>query len=208
MKTLTTLFLLLYLPVASAQVIDDSAVDRINNGEVEFAEGRFVAYLADTTTPGFARQVFKQKGFDIALLNFEPVRITLRSFPSEETLQKMREDPDIVRIQQMQSQLDPREMMDSLEKEGLSQAEISRTLQKLQEQSRTGTYMIEFGYHLNREMVDRKMSTYYTLAYEVIGEAARMATLRTEPGKESESMQRAEMLPFVEYTALIGMIKD
>lgn len=208
MKTLIPLFLLFYIPALSAQVIDDSAIDRINNGEVEFAEGRFIAYLADTTTPGYARMIFKQNGLDVALLNFEPVRITLMNFPSEQTLAKMRQDPDITRIQPMQSEIDPREMMDSLEKEGLTKAEISQALQKLQQQRKMGTYLIEFAYELNRDMADQKMRSYPNIAYEAFSDAPRMATLRAEPGKEKEAMQRAEMIPFVEYTALIGMIKD
>lgn len=208
MKTLK-LILLLFIPFTlKAQIIDDSAVDQINNGEVDFMQGEFVAYLADTTSPEFAELELTRMGFEISRLDFRPVTVIILNFPSDETLQKMKADPDIAHIIQLTSLQNTERILDSLQKKGMTDLEISRAMKALQQEKAGGTYRLELDFAFNKTNALEKMKNYEGIAWEIMGDSPRLVNIKAEPGNEAEVMNKAEQLPFVEYTALIGMLRE
>ncbi|MFN1835095.1 hypothetical protein AB2B38_007530 [Balneola sp. MJW-20] len=208
MKTLKLLVLLL-LPISlSAQVIDDSSIDRINRGEVEFMQGEFVAYLADTTSPSYALEELSRRGFEVSQTYFRPVTITILNFPPAEILQQMRSDKDLTKVTQLSSPVNMGNMLDSLKEEGLSELEISRALKAIQQETAGGTYQIELDYSFTKETAVQKMKIYPGIAWELAGDSPRMVNIKAEPGNEEAVMLKAEEVPFVKYTALIGMLKE
>ena len=67
MRIFVLLLPLLFLSISSqAQVIDDSALEDLQNKGIRFVEGKFVAYLADTVSPDFTAKAFAE--LDIQIL--------------------------------------------------------------------------------------------------------------------------------------------
>lgn len=52
------------------------------------------------------------------------------------------------------------------------------------------------------------MANYRSVAYEIISDFPRTVNILVEPGTENEQMLKVEQLPFVQYTALIGIIEE
>ena len=189
----------------NAQVIDDSSVDRAQNG-YDFTEGRFVAYLTDTVSPTFIRDQFQRLEIMILDEDIEPLLIALVNTPSDERLKQLESHKNIVGIYSTGLEKERNNLENKLTDPTLNERqkkEIRSLLSAPQED-----YIIEFDYSVDVKRAKVIMGEFRDVAYKVFRNSLRTVTLKSEPGNEPMLMDKVEELPFVESTAMIGTIRN
>lgn len=94
-NSILVLSFLLTAGVANAQVIDDSAINNAQKNGYSFVEGMFVAYLADTVSPGFIQKAFSDLELVIMDEQIKPMIIAIVNSPSNESIEKLRDHPKV-----------------------------------------------------------------------------------------------------------------
>ncbi len=201
------LALAILIPTAShAQIVDDSAIDDLTNGNVRFEEGKFVAYLADTVSPAFVSQAFENLGLQLQDINIARVSILIVNWPSDSTLSSLETDPSINAVVPIRTG-DLRMMLtDSLENAGVPPDQIAEAAADFLKNIPVGTYLVEFDYSIDTIRAADILSQFDDLAFNFTPWPPKTVTILAEPGSEPEMMERVEQLPFVLYTAMIGTI--
>lgn len=205
-RSLTTFILVFcFSTIVSAQVIDDSSIEEAQNGGYTFVEGMFVAYLADTVSPGFIRDQFRN--LEIAVLDeyIKPIVISIVNSPSEESVEKLRNHNNVTAFYSGSSKNEAMKLERLLEETSFSEEQKE---QILNEAAPVDIYFVEFDYSINRRALKKLMGDFRDVAYKVISDQPRTVTLKAEPGNEPFLMDKVEQLHFVESTAMIGTIKN
>lgn len=207
MKTrfISLLALLLFSRIVSAQVIDDSSINDAQNSGYAFVEGMFVAYLADTVSPGYIQKQFRT--LDIAILDeyIKPMVITIVNSPSKESVEKLRNHPKVRAFYTAHS---------TYEKERLEEFLNSSSFSEDQKKELTDNaapvemFIVELDYSINIKALKKMMGEFRDVAYKIVSNQPRSVTLKAKPGNEPLLMDKVEQLSFVESTAMIGTIKN
>lgn len=192
--------------LAKAQVIDDSSVDKIQKGDYNFTEGRFVAYLADTVSSGFVREQFQQLNITILEETIEPLLIAIVNTPSKESLKKLEVQEHVVKIYRTTLQSEREVLENKLIDPNLSASQKKAIRQLLSMPSED--YVIEFDYSIDVKKAKKLMGEFRDIAYKIVRNSFRTVTLQAEPGNEPLLMDKVEQLPFVVSTAMIGAVKN
>ena len=196
---------LIFSGLAKAQVIDDSSVDQIRNGNYNFTEGRFVAYLADTVSPTFIREQFQQLNITILEETIEPLLIAIVNTPSDESIKKLEVQEHVVGIYRTTLQGERRMLENKLIDPNLSTSQKKAIRQLLSMPSED--YVIEFDYSIDANKAKKLMGEFRDIAYKIVRNSFRTITLQAESGNEPLLMDKVEQLPFVTSTAMIGTVK-
>lgn len=202
---LVTVFLIFSGP-AKAQVIDDSSVDQIQNGNYNFTEGRFVAYLADTVSPTFVREQFQQLNITILEETIEPLLIAIVNTPSKESLKKLEVQEHVVGVYRTTFESERRMLENKLIDPNLTASQKKAIRQLLSMPAED--YVIEFDYSIDVNKAKKLMGEFRDIAYKIVRNSFRTVTLQAEPGNEPLLMDKVEQLPFVVSTAMIGTVKN
>jgi hypothetical protein len=198
--------LLILTGITKAQVIDDNSIKLNQNGNYEFTEGRFVAYLADTVSPTFIRNQFQSLEIMILDESIEPLLIALVNMPSKERLKELESHKNIVDIYRTTLERERKSLENRLADPALNQKqkkEIRLLLSAPQEE-----YIIEFDYSVDVKRAKVIMGEFRDVAYKILRNSLRTVTLKAESGNEPMLMDKVEQLPFVVSTAMIGNIRN
>lgn len=205
-RLIVTFFVLLMVAgTANAQVIDDSSIEDAQNSGYTFVEGMFVAYLADTVSPGFVREQFEELEISVLDEYIKPMIISVVNSPSKESVEKLRNHKNVLSFYTTGSKEELLKLDKLLEETSLSEAQKE---QIRKEAAPVETYFIEFDYSVNKKELKRLMGEFRDVAYKIISDHPRTVTLKAEPGNEPLLMDKVEQLRFVESTAMIGTIKN
>ncbi len=204
-QNLLFIVLLILTGATNAQVIDDSSIEKNQNGDYDFVEGRFVAYLADTVSPTFIYDQFQQLGIIILDEDIEPLLIALVNTPSSERLEEMESHKNIVGIYRTTLAKERERLEYELSDPALNakQKKAIRQLLTMPQED----YILEFDYSVDIKKAQKVMGEFRDVAYKIFRNSLRTVTLKAEPGNEPLLMDKVEQLSFVESTAMIGAIK-
>ncbi|XWN36992.1 MAG: hypothetical protein ROO71_13640 [Balneola sp.] len=202
---LTLILVFCFSSFTAAQVIDDSSIEDAQNGGYTFVEGMFVAYLADTVSPGFVREQFEELEISVLDEYIKPMIISIVNSPSKESVEKLKNHKNVISFYTTGSKEELLKLNKLLEETSLSEAQKE---QVRKEAAPVETYFIEFDYSINKKELKRLMGEFRDVAYKIISDQPRTVTLKAEPGNEPLLMDRVEQLHFVESTAMIGTIKN
>lgn len=201
------LFIVLWIlsSALSAQVIDDSSIEKNQNGNYNFVEGQFVAYLSDTVSPTFIHNQFQNLGISILEVTIEPLLIALVNRPTRERLEEMELHQHIIGIFQTSLTKERKNLEFKLSDPTLN-AQQKKAIRQLLSMPQED-YVIEFDYSVDVKKAKRVMGEFRDVAYKIFRNSLRTVTLEAEPGNEPLLMDKIEQLPFVESTAMIGTVK-
>lgn len=215
-RSIPIILLLFLLSIAvadsvAAQRMDTDALEKAQRGEVELAEGAFIAYLTDTITPEEARAGFEKAGLEISQLDISPVTIRVVNSPADSVMQRFLQHPAIRMVMTTRRGAMLEAVRAELERLGHSNEQISESMTRITMAGNSGRlaeYIIRFQYELDSDSVKQIMTGFRSIAYEVFTPSPRTATIKVSSGKESEAMEIANELPFVESTALIARLTE
>jgi hypothetical protein len=205
MRIFVLLLPLLFLSISSqAQVIDDSALEDLQNKGIRFVEGKFVAYLADTVSPDFTAKAFAELDIQILELDIEPLVIRLVNNPSDSTLRALHAHPSatVYMPKTKNGVSEYFETISNLEALIKEQQDNIRSM----DSNHVASIFIEFDYSINQSKLREFLRAFDDLAYVIYRNNPRTVTLKAEAGNEFELMDKVQQLPFVESTTLIGQI--
>ena len=208
MKTFLFALFLLSTPIVQAQTIGDEALRRAQQGEVSFLEGEFIAYLADTVSPGYAEREMNRQGFVITSNEIKPIKIQLLSALSDSTLHQLRAHPQIRSVEYVESSVDSVSVRNSLTREGMTEEQFNTMADRIIESMTEARLILTFRYSVDEKTMKSIMGLYRNTAYRVIQNYPRTVNIKAEPGKEPELMQKVEQLPFVTSTAMIAVLEN
>jgi len=194
-----------------AQQMDTDALEKAQRGEVQLAEGAFIAYLSDTVTPTEARAGFEKAGLEVIQLDITPVTIRIVNSPADSLMQQFLQHPSVRTILTSRQGAMMQAVQEELKRLGHSNEQVSESLSRIfmsGNSGRVAEYIIRFQYDLSRDDVKKLMTGFRAIAYDLLNETPRTANIRVQAGKEDEGMKSADELPFVESTAMIARINE
>lgn len=207
MKLLVSLLSLIFIltTYSNAQVVDDSSINDAQSGGYDFVEGMFVAYLADTVSPGFIRKQFRDLEISILDEYIKPMVISIVNSPSKESIEKLRNHSKVRAFFTAVPGGGRASLEEFLKNSSFSEGQK----EDIREQARqTEKYFIELDFSVNEKSLKRLMGEFRDVAYKIISNQPRSVTLKAEPGNEPLFMDKVKALSFVESTAMIGTIKN
>jgi hypothetical protein len=210
-QTKVSVLLLLFsmsFSFSSAQTIGDEALQRAQSGDVSFVEGEFIAYLADTVSPGFVESSLANNGFEIAGTYIKPVKIRIQSRPDSSTLSALSSHPLVKELTKVSPKIDTVQIRNELASMGIPMSQRSAALQRMINAANVPQYHITFQFAVNETKLKEVMGEFRNVAYEILQNYPRTVNIKTEPGKEPDVMEQVEGLPFVETTAMIAILEE
>lgn len=191
-----------------AQVIGDDALQKIQSGEVSFLEGEFIVFLDDTVSPDFIERKFEELNYEISYSDINPILISIVNSPADSTLSRLKNHPDVLRFFLEPAPVDSAYFKELLEQRGLTGSNLDQAYDRLISSQTREEVLFEFNYSVNELRLKEIMGNFRSVAYQILQNYARSVNVTCTPGKEQELMEEIEQLPFVESTALIGVIGD
>tara|TARA_R110000868_G_scaffold306734_1_gene568058 strand:+ start:91180 stop:91815 length:636 start_codon:yes stop_codon:yes gene_type:complete len=211
MKRLILLLLLLGFGVhfkILAQVIGDEGLQRIQDGQVSFLEGEFIVFLNDTVSPDFIERKFSELDYNISFSDINPILISIVNSPDDSVLTNLGKHPNVNRSYIESIPVDSSYFRELLEEQGLLGAAFEQAFSRLVESQTKEEYFFEFDYSVNESRLKEIMGSFRSVAYQLLQNYTRSVNVTCTPGKEQELMEEIEQLPYVENTALIGVLGD
>jgi hypothetical protein len=191
-----------------AQIIGDEALQKLQRGQSTTVEGEFIAYLADTVSPDYAITQLEALGFELGYIDIQPFTIAIVNQPESEVIDELTSQPEILEFAYQLDLVDSAYFRELVDAQGLSKEETDAAFKRVLESQRIERLFIRFQYPMNEGAVKAFMANYRSVAYEIISDFPRTVNILVEPGTENEQMLKVEQLPFVQYTALIGIIEE
>lgn len=189
-----------------AQVVGDDALQKLQDGEVSFLDGEFIVFLSDTVSPAFIQQTMDSLGYEISYTDIKSILISIVNSPADSLLTQLENHPEVTRAFEESSPVDSAYFKDILEQQGLTGLELDEAYTRLiNSQTRKELYF-EFEFSVNEVRLKEIMGEFRSVAYSIHQNYTRSVNIKCEPGSEQELMTEIERLPFVESTALIGVI--
>ena len=189
-----------------AQIIGDESIRKLEQGEVSFLEGEFVAFLDDTVSPNFIQSEFRHPNYFLTHIEIEPILITIVNSPDDSTLFRLRNHPYISNVFSEPVQVDTSNFESMLSERGLEGEEYDKALARLLEFESSTTQIYEFDYSVDEVKLKEIMKGFRNVAYTIFRNTPRSVNIKCEPGTELETMEKVAQLPYVHSTALIGVI--
>ncbi len=191
-----------------AQIIGDDALRKVQSGQASTLEGEFIAYLADTVSPDYATSQLEALGFELGNIDIQPFTIAIVNQPDSGVLKELASQPEVLDFENQPDLVDSAYFRDLLGSQDLSPEEARAALERIIQSQRVQRLFIRFNYSMDERAVKKFMGTYRSVAYEIISDFPRTINILVEPGTEKDQMLVVEELPFVKYTALIGIIGE
>ncbi|MEQ9307933.1 MAG: hypothetical protein RLN90_00655 [Balneolaceae bacterium] len=211
MTRITLLLFLIGFGVYSnifAQVIGDDALQKVQSGEVSFLDGEFIVFLNDTVSPDFIKRKFAELSYEISYSDIKPILISIVNSPEDSTLERLRNHPEIQRSFLEPATVDSAYFKELLQQRGLTGTNLDQAYDRLIASQTREELLFEFRYSVNEARLKEIMGVFRSVAYEILQNYARSVNVTCTPGNEQELMEKIEQLPFVESTALIGVIEN
>ncbi|GAB5410477.1 MAG: hypothetical protein BalsKO_28420 [Balneolaceae bacterium] len=194
------------IPRISAQVVGDEALQKLQSGEVSFLDGEFIVFLNDTVSPHFIEQAFLDLKYEISYSDINPILISIVNSPADSTIEELKNHPDVQRLFYEPAPVDSAYFKELLEQRGLSGENFDRAYDRLITSQTRDETLFEFTYSVNEDRLKQIMGNFRSVAYQILQNYPRSVNVTCTPGEEQELMGKIEQLPFVESTALIGVI--
>lgn len=191
-----------------AQIIGDNALRKLEQGQTTTLEGEFIAYLADTVSPEFVTNQLEKLGYELGYVDIQPFTVAIVNQPAESILGDLTSQPEILTYQYEPEPVDTSYFQDLLITQDLTEESYEVALERIIKSQSRERLFIRFKYAMNERAVINFMTGFRSVAYEIISDFPRTVNILVEPGTEKDVMLEIEQLPFVEYTALIGVIVD
>lgn len=202
---ITFFALLMVAGTANAQTIDDSSIEDAQNGGYTFVEGMFVAYLADTVSPGFIERSFQELNIPVLDTQIESLVVSVVNQPSDESLVALNEHPNILNMYSVIDKGSIEKANKLLQQRGYTEEQIKELYKESPEMT---MYIIRFDYSINGKVAKQILGEYRDVAFRILIKPLKTVTLKAEVGEEPLLMDKVEQLHFVESTAMIGTIKN
>lgn len=193
--------------MVQAQVIGDDALQRVQDGNVSFLEGEFIVFLDDTVSSSFIDHRFKELGYEISYSDIQPLQISIVNRPPDSTLTRLENHPEVLRSFTESTPVDSAYFRDLLEQQGLSGEAFDQAFERLLASQTNKERFFEFKYSVNPDRLKEIMGNFRSVAYQIFRDYPRSINISCKPGQEEELMKKIEELPYVESTALIGVIE-
>ena len=190
------------------QVIGDDALQKVQSGQVSFLEGEFVVFLHDTVSLEFIERRFAALDYEISYADINPILISIVNSPEDSTLDRLKNHPDVERQYFASAPVDSAYFKELLEQRGLTGENFDQAYARLIESQTRDETLFEFKYSVNEEALKRIMGSFRSVAYQILRNYPRSVNVVCTPGNEQELMDKIEELPFVESSALIGVLGD
>jgi len=193
--------------LAFAQTIGDDALRKVQEGRVSTLEGEFIVYLADTVSPDFVISRLESLGYELGFMDIQPFTIAIVNQPEEAIITELTSRSQILDFNFRPEPVDTSFFEDLLSSQDLEPDNYDASLARIIANQTSERLFIRFQYSMNEQAVIRFMTEFRAVAYEIISDFPRTTNILVEPGTEKDVMLEIEKLPFVEYTALIGVIE-
>lgn len=197
---------LLFVHEASAQQMDESALEQAQSGQVSFMEGEFIAFLSDTISPDFALTELEAQGFDVVFSDINPIRLRIVNNPVPETLTKLEGHDNVLTVEVIDSPIDTASYRSQLIQQGMSDSLVDQAIQRIMNSGPRQTIYVDLDFHVTSNQVKTIMGNFRDVAYTIEQDYPKTVNIKTAPGEESAIMEKAEKLPFVKSTALIAVL--
>ncbi|MBO6793511.1 MAG: hypothetical protein JJ895_06350 [Balneolaceae bacterium] len=191
-----------------SQIIGDDALHKVQSGQTSTLEGEFIAYLADTVSPDYATAQLEALGFELGYIDIQPFTIAIVNQPDSEVLNELTTQPEVLDFEYHPDLVDSAYFRDLVGSQDLSPEEARAALERIIQSQRSERLFIRFNYSMDERAVKTFMGNFRSVAYEIISDFPRTINILVEPGTEKDQMLVVEELPFVKYTALIGIIGE
>ena len=193
---------------AHAQLINDSMLKKAQNGEVSYVEGKFVAFLNDTVSPAFVKKEFAKLGYVLSYVDILPLKISIVNVPPDSTLERLSSHPSVLNYLDYKVEKDSAKIREELIGQGIQGDLLDQAVQRLLNSPPDRIICFEFDYNIDDRTLKEIMGSFRNVAYQLEYVPIKSVNVSVEPGTETEVMEVVEKLPFVESTALIGMLND
>lgn len=191
-----------------SQIIGDDALRKLESGQTTTLEGEFIAYLADTVSPDYAISQLEALGFELGYIDIQPFTIAIVNQPDTTVLNELTAQPEVLEFVYQPDLVDSAYFRELVGSQELSPEEARATLERIIQSQRAERLFIRFNYSMDERAVKSFMGNFRSVAYEIISDFPRTINILVEPGTEKDQMLVVEELPFVQYTALIGVIGE
>ncbi|MDR9415996.1 MAG: hypothetical protein RI564_06920 [Gracilimonas sp.] len=209
MKLLSYVLILFFFPViAFAQVVDDSAINKIQKGNYSIEKGKIQVTFADTVSPDFIEKEMGLMGLKLLSSNFQPIMLRVTEIPEALTMKDLEDNKWVEFIMSESAGLDEKEFQEINKEDTVDSKRINDMLAQLNHSGKYEYIMLGLTYAATDEAISEILSIHPDLNIEIEERGERTAVIETKPDQELAVMDELNKLSYVKNTAMIGSLEQ
>ncbi|MTI89563.1 MAG: hypothetical protein FH748_16535 [Balneolaceae bacterium] len=207
-KWMFCLGIMLMLPaVIVAQTMDLSELKALEEGNYSFAKGKVQVTLTDTTTPAFVMRDFKQQGYEVSSINIKPIVGFGTAEVEESVITELEEHPYIKNLIVHKQAFTSADREKIMEMENASKERKEKLVEELTAMSKKSRMQVIFNINITKTKAHELLDRYPAISVTLLNDdSPRTVIVKTPEGRETQMMDKLEKIPYVESTAMIGVI--
>jgi ribonucleotide reductase alpha subunit len=209
MKLLSNVLILFFFPViVFAQVVDDSAINKIQKGNYSIEKGKIQVTFADTVSPDFIEKEMGLMGLKLLSSNFQPIMLRVTEIPEALTMKDLEDNKWVEFIMSESAGLDEKEFQEINKEDTVDSKRINDMLAQLNHSGKYEYIMLGLTYAATDEAISEILSIHPDLNIEIEERGERTAVIETKPDQELAVMDELNKLSYVKNTAMIGYLEQ
>ncbi|MEX2478460.1 MAG: hypothetical protein WD357_08490 [Gracilimonas sp.] len=204
---LFTILISLFLTITIfAQVIDDSDLKKLESGQYKIEQGMIQVSFSDTLSNNYMERKLSEYGYKILSSNFKNILLSIDGEPVREQLEEIKTNRWVEFIIGETTNITEEDIKRISEMNSLDKETMDKLYTQLEQNTNPDPVFISMSYNTTSSQANELISSYPDLGLRIIRGNQRSAVIKTEPGKEAETMEALEHISFVNSTAHIGVI--
>ena len=201
------ILLLLFLPVGiKAQVMDDNSIKKLQSGEYTLEQGKIQVTFSDTVHPEFVTDQLESLGYEILSSNFQNIILSIENDPEPAQLKEIENTKWVDFIMTESADVKDEKIDEIANEDSLKDGKVNRMLAQLNYSTKYEYILVALNFAATNETVESLKAAFPDLVFLYKEQSERSAILKTAPDKEMEAMDELKKLPYVNNTALIGIL--
>ncbi len=194
--------------LAFAQVMDDSDIKKLEDGEYKLEEGKIQVTFSDTVSPDYIEREFEKMGLKILSSSFQPLVLTIENASGSEIMKELEDNKWVEFIMSESEGISDDDVKEFNKKDTLDNSRINQMLTELNHSSEYKFIMVGLTYAATLAEVSEIRNKFPDLDIQIAEYAERTAIIETEAKKELETMDELKKLAYVKNTAFIGNLEQ
>lgn len=207
MKYVIQTLLIALIPfMLQAQVIDESDLDNLRQGNYTLEKGKVQVNFSDTVSSDFITKEFEKLGYEIVSSNFQSIMLRVTKIPDAVSRKDLEDNRWVEFIMSESVGMDDEDLEEMNKKDSVDSNRMNEMLKQFNQKGNYEYVMMGLSYKATTDALSEIQAIHPELEFEVAKESERSAIIKTEEGKEVDMMDELDKLPYVLNTAMVGTL--
>ncbi|WP_020403409.1 hypothetical protein [Gracilimonas tropica] len=207
MKNLIRILMLLFPGLLMGQVMDESDINKLEQGKYKLEKGKVQVSFVDTVSLGYVKEEFGKLGLKILTTDFKPIILQVYEMPENLSLEELEENEWVELVFHTSANMDETAQEEIKEKYSSRLKEVISLYEQIKREGFYEITLVVMTSEAMKESFEKLLEQYPGMNAEILQQSEKSAVVETEENRELDVMDLLNELDYVKNTAMIGSLE-